>query len=127
MASDFGNAFAAARKAKGAGSTFMYNGKSYSTNRADDKPSPKAAPMPPKRPDNIGERKWADPGAKENGKPRDDEAPARKPTPGWADPGSIKYRKGGAVKKSAPAFGPKASGKRNYAKGGMVKGKSCGR
>ena len=30
--SGFGKAFAAARKEKGAGKTFMYNGKSYSTN-----------------------------------------------------------------------------------------------
>ena len=32
----FGKAFAAARKEKGAGKTFMWKGKSYSTNRADD-------------------------------------------------------------------------------------------
>ena len=32
----FGEAFAAARKEKGAGKTFMWKGKSYSTNRADD-------------------------------------------------------------------------------------------
>jgi hypothetical protein len=35
----FGKAFAAARKEKGAGNTFTWKGKSYSTNRADDKPS----------------------------------------------------------------------------------------
>lgn len=35
----FGQAFAAARKDKGAGKTFTWNGKSYSTNRADDKPN----------------------------------------------------------------------------------------
>ena len=34
----FGEAFAAARKEKGAGKTFMYKGKKYTTDRADDKP-----------------------------------------------------------------------------------------
>ena len=38
----FGQAFARARKELGPGKTFMYKGKKYSTNRADDKP--KAAP-----------------------------------------------------------------------------------
>lgn len=38
----FGQAFSAARKAQGAGGTFMWNGKKYSTNRADDpKPTKK--------------------------------------------------------------------------------------
>ena len=32
----FGQAFSAARKAQGAGGTFMHNGKKYTTNRADD-------------------------------------------------------------------------------------------
>jgi hypothetical protein len=42
----FGAAFAAARKEKGAGKTFTYKGKSYSTNTADDKvkAAPKAKP-----------------------------------------------------------------------------------
>jgi hypothetical protein len=35
----FGKAFAAARKEKGAGKTFTWEGKSYTTDRADDKPS----------------------------------------------------------------------------------------
>ena len=34
--SDFGKAFAAARKTQGAGGTFEYKGKKYSTRRADD-------------------------------------------------------------------------------------------
>jgi hypothetical protein len=42
----FGEAFRAARKDKGAGSTFTWNGKSYSTNMASDKP---AAPKPAAR------------------------------------------------------------------------------
>lgn len=49
----FSSAFAAARKAKGAGATFEWNGKTYSTNRADDKPPSKgaaAAPKPKPRP-----------------------------------------------------------------------------
>ena len=39
----FNEAFAEARKAQGAG-TFIWNGKKYSTNRADDKKKPAAAP-----------------------------------------------------------------------------------
>jgi hypothetical protein len=37
--SKFGKAFAAARKEKGAGKTFTFEGKSYSTNMASDKPN----------------------------------------------------------------------------------------
>ena len=44
--SKFGKAFAAARKEKGPGKTFMFNGKSYSTNMASDKPK-----APAKKPD----------------------------------------------------------------------------
>lgn len=40
----FGQAFAAARKRLGPGKTFMFEGKSYSTNRADDKKKPEPAP-----------------------------------------------------------------------------------
>ena len=41
--SGFAKAFTDARKKLGAGKTFTYNGKSYSTNRADDKPAKAAA------------------------------------------------------------------------------------
>ena len=40
----FGQAFAAARKRLGPGKTFTFEGKSYSTNRADDKKKPAPAP-----------------------------------------------------------------------------------
>jgi len=49
----FGKAFAEARKAKGPDKTFMWNGKSYSTNTAADKSSaskssaPVSSPRPP--------------------------------------------------------------------------------
>jgi len=49
----FGKAFAAARKQMGAGKTFTYKGKSYSTNRADDKPAaakPSLAPSTSQNP-----------------------------------------------------------------------------
>ena len=58
--SGFNAAFAAARKKLGAGKTFTYNGKSYSTNRADDKPAAKPAtgmtssPKPQARPSWMG-------------------------------------------------------------------------
>jgi hypothetical protein len=46
--SGFGKAFAAARKEKGAGKTFMYNGKSYSTNlKEEEKAQPKATTKKP--------------------------------------------------------------------------------
>lgn len=41
QAKSFNEAFAAARKAQGPGGTFEWNGRKYSTNRADDKPKPK--------------------------------------------------------------------------------------
>lgn len=119
MASSFKSAFRAARES--GDKSFMWNGTKYNTKLADD------TPTPPRRPASVSssETKWADPGAKENGRPRDDEPEApRKPMDGWADPGAIEnekretgsYRRGGYV----PA---RASGKRMYAKGGMVKGK----
>jgi len=46
----FGKAFAAARKAKGPGKTFMWQGKSYSTNTASDSgkgSAPTSSPRPP--------------------------------------------------------------------------------
>lgn len=46
----FKEAFAAARKAKGAGSTFTWNGKKYTTDRADDKKAPPGSKAPPRRP-----------------------------------------------------------------------------
>lgn len=52
--SAFSTAFAAARKTKGAGKTFTFNGKSYSTNTADDLKSssttPKTSPRPQANP-----------------------------------------------------------------------------
>ena len=50
----FAEAFKAARKAKGPGATFTWNGKSYTTDRADDKKStsgvkPKARPSTPEK------------------------------------------------------------------------------
>jgi len=44
--SGFAAEFAKQRAALGAGKTFTYQGKSYSTNRADDKPAAKAAAKP---------------------------------------------------------------------------------
>lgn len=145
MASDFKSAFRAARAA--GKETFKWNGNSYSTKMASD--TVKTGPDANKRIKGSDETrsagfdgskiemKWADPGAKEGGKPRDDEPP--KPTmdtTGWRDPGDIEnknrragyaFRKGGMVKKADTAtIGVTRSnrdyGKRMYAKGGMVKG-----
>lgn len=43
----FGKAFAAARKEMGAGKSFTWKGKSYSTNRADDKPAAAKSSLAP--------------------------------------------------------------------------------
>ena len=48
--SAFGQAFAAARKRLGAGKTFSFNGKSYSTNTAEDKPARATSLRPQARP-----------------------------------------------------------------------------
>lgn len=73
MAKSFREAFAAARKAKGPGATFTWNGKSYSTNTADDAKSsrPKArsktAPTVSKRPTTRTSPKSAPSAAKRSG------------------------------------------------------------
>lgn len=46
----FAQAFAKARKEMGAGKTFTFKGKKYTTDRADDKKKSKAETAPPKRP-----------------------------------------------------------------------------
>ena len=51
--SEFGKAFAAARKEKGPGKTFTFKGKKYTTDMASDKKAssaPKKAPVPKERP-----------------------------------------------------------------------------
>jgi len=48
--SGFAAEFAKQRAALGAGKTFTYQGKSYSTNRADDKPGMTSSPRPKPRP-----------------------------------------------------------------------------
>ena len=56
----FGQAFAQARKKLGAGKTFTYKGKKYSTNRADDKKKTKTVTnvvKPKLRPKNIVKKK----------------------------------------------------------------------
>lgn len=49
--SAFEKAFAAARKEKGPNATFEFNGKKYTTARADDKPAPKGVARESDRPD----------------------------------------------------------------------------
>jgi len=48
--SGFAAEFAKQRAALGAGKTFTYQGKSYSTNRADDKPGMTSSPRPKAKP-----------------------------------------------------------------------------
>jgi hypothetical protein len=103
--SSFGAAFKAARAAQGAGGTFTYNGKKYSTNRADDKPVEKSAPK------NIGQD-------------------ANEEALGYARGGKVKkYADGGPIlspsdkkkaKKGVNPF-PGRSGDMGMKKGGKVK------
>lgn len=136
MMSDFGKAFRAARAA--GKDTFKWNGSSYNTKLASDTPTPPKRPAEATESKPAKETKWADPGLKEGGKPRDDEP--SKPTmdtTGWRDPGDIEnknrragyaFRKGGMVKGGAATIGVTRSnrdyGKKAYAKGGAVK-KGC--
>jgi len=56
----FKEAFAAARKEKGAGKTFTWNGKSYTTDRADDKkPAPTASNKPKAKPAGLNPQSGA--------------------------------------------------------------------
>ncbi len=50
----FKEAFTAARKDKGAGGTFTWNGKKYTTDRADDKKATPGSKAPPRRPTTKG-------------------------------------------------------------------------
>jgi hypothetical protein len=98
----FSTAFADARKKLGAGKTFTYNGKSYSTNRADDKPAkggvassprPKAnpsntppavnstAPKMPNPPMQGGSLKTSTPSIGSSPRPKENPALAAKPMP----------------------------------------------
>lgn len=130
MAMGFKEAFRAAR-ADGK-KVFTWNGTSYNTKMASDTPTPPKRPREASGP-STSEMKWADPGAKENGRPRDDEPAPRKKMEGWADPGAMEnekratgsYKRGGMVKKpSGPATIGVTRSNRMYAKGGMVK-KGC--
>lgn len=130
MASDFDKAFASARKEKGAGSTFTYKGKSYSTNRADDTKTGRSSasdtkwtppaeirdkvsssdsdtPTPPRRPVDAG---WTPPEEIRPKKSPDySDAPMPEPRPKglggddtkWANPADMKYKRGGKVAKCA--------------------------
>jgi len=64
----FNAAFAAARKEKGAGKTFTWNGKLYTTDRADDPPKGK-------------EKKEADKGGAKASQPKQRSAPAAEDKP----------------------------------------------
>jgi hypothetical protein len=57
----FAQAFAEARRAKGPGATFEWNGKLYTTDRADDKPrgAPKTSPAPKARSASVGPKSTA--------------------------------------------------------------------
>ncbi len=84
--STFSKAFAAARKAKGAGATFVFEGKSYTTDRADDKPgagkktnttatAPKTSARPRLNPALAGPKQKDDVSPKAPPKQKDDVSP----------------------------------------------------
>lgn len=119
--SKFGDAFAAARK--GGKSEFSFNGKSYNTRMKQNLPDMEVSG---KKSGGAGEKKWADPGAKEGGKPRNDEpAKSKVDKTGWSDPGDIEnknrsagyaFRKGGMVKKAGAATIGVTRSSRDYGK-----------
>lgn len=126
----FKSAFRAARAA--GSKSFMWNGEKYNTKLATETP----APAPPKRPREASapaseasaparETKWVDPGAREGGRPRDEEPAPRKAAEGWADAGAMEnekrdtgsFKRGGMVKKAkGPATIGVTRSNRDYGK-----------
>lgn len=106
QAKSFNEAFAAARKAQGPGGTFEWNGRSYSTNRADDKPKDKPKVKKGVKGDDV----INDPtGTSEMPKKDVDKLP-KKNTVVYdkENQESYEYKKGGKVKKMKPDV-PKGS------------------
>lgn len=66
----FGQAFAQARKKLGAGKTFTYKGKKYSTNRADDKKTKVIKPAAPAKTKRVRGPKVSVPGSMRGGPPQ---------------------------------------------------------
>ena len=66
----FGQAFAQARKKLGAGKTFTYKGKKYSTNRADDKKTKVVKPAAPAKTKRVRGPKVSVPGSMRGGPPQ---------------------------------------------------------
>lgn len=105
MSKTFSEAFAAARKAKGPGATFTWNGKKYSTDRADDTAKPKARPNAP--------AKSPRPQARMGKKPEVmSEAPKQPKAP--STPAQVKV-----AKKDAPKATAKPAPKKETPKGGL--------
>ena len=134
-AQTFDKAFAEARKAQGAGGTFTYNGKKFTTDRADDKPANapvkapvKAAKAPEKKGffKNLGD-KLRSATTKTPGRPRkpSGKKPMRTPSTGpWAkyDAAMKKFRKDQEASK-AKAGGGRVTAKKPAAKKKVAKAK----
>jgi hypothetical protein len=135
MAESFSKAFAAARKAKGAGGVFTWQGKKYTTDYAEDKKPTAKTPTPaPSKPKVDAAASMA---ARNSGMGSTEKKPAAKaPTPAPSRSSgdaaaSMASRNGGmgsAPKPSKPKKGytagsSKPAQSRGYAKGGKTKGK----
>ena len=112
----FGQAFAAARKKLGAGKTFMYKGKKYTTNRADDK----------KKTTSSSEKKYGmgqvDSLSKSKVKQGPPQGPLKQKKPGFFDRVKSDFNK--AVKETKRNFGIKEPEKKNTMDFGAKKKKA---
>ena len=120
---DFNKAFAAARKELGAGKTFTWNGKSYTTNLAgEDKPKGFSVDMAKKAIDKaVGPKPMKRPAmaTSKDAPMQTSPRPPRKPTELMPVAKSIKVAKAGdiTVSKLAPVAKTKVAGRGGFASG----------
>jgi len=115
----FGQAFAAARKKLGAGKTFMYKGKKYTTNRADDKKKTTSSVKKPEKNYGMGQ---VDSLSKSKVKQGPPQGPLKQKKPGFFDRVKSDFNK--AVKETKRNFGIKEPEKKNTMDFGAKKKKA---
>jgi len=116
----FGQAFAAARKKLGAGKTFMYKGKKYTTNRADDKKKTTTSSV--KKPTKTYGMGQVDSLSKSKVKQGPPQGPLKQKKPGFFDRVKSDFNK--AVKETKRNFGIKEPEKKNTMDFGAKKKKA---
>lgn len=119
MANTFNSAFAAARKKKGAGATFTWQGKSYSTNTAED--LAKKTKKPAANPRNATSASPIRPKARSEAKPKAmttaPKAPTQKVSSRTLKAVSAVKDKPAAVAKDKPVVKPIKGGSKLYKEG----------